>query len=186
MDKSKFVELIQSVAGTFRQQVTDSLLDGYWMGLSDLTLDQLNLACHRSLRACEFMPTVKELRELAGQQSDEDRAVIAFREVEQAVLRVGWYKSPDFEDKAINATIRNLGGWQRICDLSEEEFDKWFRKDFERVYGVYSRRGVGDEDGASLEGEFAKSNRTLGYHDNIPTPLLIESTSENQLRIAKC
>ncbi len=171
--KDKFAGLIEAVATTFGKQIDKAMLLGYWMGLNDLSEEQLERACMRAIRTCKFMPKPAELRELTGALSASAQAVLAFHDVEKALGSCGYYRSPNFEDKVINATIRNLGGWMRICDLSPEEFDKWFRKDFERIYAIYVDRGVGDEAGQPLIGFFEKENAMRGHR--VEPPVLIAS-----------
>jgi len=109
------------------------------------------------------MPTVSELRALTGETTPEDRALLAWGAFEKAVVRVGYYRSPNFDDPLINATVRHLGGWTRVCELDGEEFDKWLRKDFLKTYEALSRTGVGDEQAAPLVGYAERQNRSLGY-----------------------
>ena len=108
---------------------------------------------------------------------------MAFTDVERALSTCGYYNSPNFEDAAINATIRALGGWLRVCELQEEEFSKWYRKDFERLYVIYAETGVGQEAGQPLIGYFEQQNRISG-HDR-PSMVQIASCLPEQVKLER-
>lgn len=65
-DNSVCVGLVQALAAVFRVDPTEALLTGYWLGLSDLPLPVVSAGVQRALRECQFMPSVAELRKLAG------------------------------------------------------------------------------------------------------------------------
>lgn len=66
-DKRHFWEMIQGLAsGTRGGEVTTASLKAYWLGLEDLTREQFDTAIKRALRECDFLPSPKELRDLAG------------------------------------------------------------------------------------------------------------------------
>jgi hypothetical protein len=154
-EKPKFAILVESLAAAFRVDVTEALLEGYWMALDDLELNSVGAGAKRALRECRFMPTANELRSLSGEVRAEHRSVLAWDAFEAAVVRHGGYVSVDFDDPVINATVRNLGGWKRCCEMPADEFDTFLRKDFERVYSALFASGVPADRAAPL----------LGIHD---------------------
>lgn len=173
-DKEKFRDGMLMLAATFGKTADKHLLAAYWIGLDGLSDQAVQRAFDRAVKECKFMPKPAELRELGGVLSTAAQAALAFEDVERALRVCGYYRSPDFEDACINATIRNLGGWLRVCELEPEEFDKWFRKDFERVYGYFLERGVGHEAGQPLIGFFEQHNALHGHR--VVPPLMIESS----------
>ena len=54
------------VAATFNRQMDAASMTGYWIGLQDLELYAVQRACQRAIRECEYMPTVKNIRDFAG------------------------------------------------------------------------------------------------------------------------
>jgi len=191
-DRELFAKLISGLALTFGRDISDVLLFGYWIGLNDLPYSQVESAVAKAMKQCRFMPTVFDLRELAGIIAPAAQAAIAFGDVETALRTVGYYRSPDFEDTVINATIRNLGGWLRVCEMPAEEFDKWFRKEFERMYLVYLSMGVNAESAAPLIGYFEQQNalqrETVQPPRKVPSSLpamvLAERIERNQELLA--
>lgn len=160
-----FVNAITGLAATFNREPTEALLAGYWMGLQDLDQNSIERACARAMLECKFMPVVRDLRELAGMLSPEQRAIKAWEAFASAVQRLGYYRSPDFDDPVINATVRNMGGWEAVCIKASdngEEFEKFGRRDFERIYVAYCRTGITAHDAMRLSGHSEIANRASG------------------------
>lgn len=139
-DRPKFVSLVDALAASFGREVDEALLSGYWLGLDDLSLSAIEKAVAEAIRSYKFMPAPAVLRELAGEMLGEDRVQLAWDSMVAAISEVGGYRSITFEDPAITASVRALGGWERICSAESEELHKWLRKDFERVYPTFARK----------------------------------------------
>lgn len=163
-DKRK-AEAIASLGEVFKPALSDTAVQLYVAALQDLTADEVLRACACLLTTAKFRPTPSEIREAAGAGgiSNSDRATLAFAALEKAIRTVGYYRSPDFDDQLINATVRMLGGWERACEIPSEEFDKWYRKEFDRTYQTLLRTGVDGDATAPLVGYFERTNAVLGY-----------------------
>lgn len=160
---NEFNEAIGALCIAFNRPGTDALFSAYWMGLSDLKQSEIDSACMQAISKCKFMPVPRELRELAGEIPVEQRAILAWDAFIGAVARLGYYRSPDFYDRVINATVRNLGGWKRVCEeAGEPKFETFGRKDFERIYVSLCRSGISIEQGGRLTGEFELQNSASG------------------------
>lgn len=172
-DKKAFAAVIGGLAVSTGKEADSILLKAYWVGLEDLPIDAVQRAAMKALRESKFMPSVAELRELAGVASSQDQALKAWGVFQEAVRKHGYHRSVLFEDPVITATVRNLGGWMRVCDLPEDEFSKWLRKDFISTYEALSHGDVGLSGEGHLIGFFESQNRKNGYeHDQ---PKLISS-----------
>ena len=123
------------------------------------------------------MPSPAELRELAGDLGARDAAILAWDAFERAVVSHGGYSTVLFEDPAINATVRQLGGWERCCEMPTEQFDTWLRKDFERIYAVMAKTGRGSDD--ALLGTFARENALIAAGS-------VPGCNTGQPRLIKC
>lgn len=144
-DSENFGVAIGALAATFGVEATEPLILGYWLGLSDMDLRDLQRAVSRAVRECQFMPRPLELRQLAGEDSPDTAALVAWGDVERAI-GLGPYKHVDFTDKIINAVIRNMGGWPAfIGRLVNAEAEKWTRVEFLKCYTAFSKRGVNGE-----------------------------------------
>lgn len=136
----------------FGRKPTPATFEVYSIGLADLTDDQVNAAATKAAGRCKWMPTPAELREFAGVVTADDRAIIAWHAVEQAIP-LGPYKHVSFDDPCVNAAIRNLGGWVTfLARLTSADQEKWLRQEFLKTYASFYRAGVGDEAGAPLPG----------------------------------
>ena len=153
-DAAKFALLIAGAAESYRQEISDAGMYGYELALNDIPVSTIEIVVVRAMRSQRFMPSAAEIRELCdvpGEMTPEDRAVAAWGVVEQNAYR-GPYRHVDFDDGLINATIRNLGGWVSLLDKTAEEFDKWARQDFIRVYKTFMRTGASEEACRALPG----------------------------------
>lgn len=175
-DAIRFARAIGALGETYRQPVTAVTISAYEMGLDDLSIGVIEKAIKRALREKKFFPTVAELRELAGDLSPADRCVVAWDAVKRAHRSHGFYGSVDFDDKAINAAVRSLGGWEVFDERLEAEGEVWVRKEFDRIYQAYFRRGVTPIEGASLPGYHARNNALHGHREHIPRPALIRTS----------
>lgn len=153
-DKAAFAVCIGAMMETFGVEATKPILHGYWLGLEDLTLDQVKLAVSNAIRSRKTVPKPVELRELAGIMTDPNAiAQLAFTAAMDAISAYGPYKSVSFQDRTINAVIRSMGGWPNFCArFADAESEKWVRIEFIRGYTNYANRPVSDEATAPLVG----------------------------------
>ena len=150
------------LAEAFGRTPSPTTFRAYEWGLDGLTPIQIEQAARQALRTCRFMPSPSELRELVS-GSLADRAEQAWLLVCLAVERLGHRKSVDFGDPAIHAAIRSLGGWEHICTLSADEFDRFLQPRFVRAYIAFCRSGVGGDAGRPLLGLTDRENSLLGF-----------------------
>jgi len=152
-EKRRLVELVAGLCEAFNRTPTKATFEGYTIGLEDIPLPAIEGAVRRALRELRFMPTAAELRELAGDLSSSDRAVIAWDCVLKH-LHLGPYKHVSFvDDRIINATIRNMGGWPTFTSrFTDAESEKWLRKEFLDTYRSLHRAGVTGDMCAPLPG----------------------------------
>lgn len=134
-NKERFHRIMMAMGAVFGTQVTEAMLDAYWMALEDLELDELARAAKAMISGSEFFPRPVQIRRAAGEKSPEDRAADAWVCFEQAWRR---YSSAelDFEDSLINATVRAIGGPAALGDKTVDEWP-WVQKAFEKTYARY-------------------------------------------------
>jgi hypothetical protein len=173
-DTTQFHLVIRALAATFRTEATDALFYGYWIGLEDLDLRAVQQGAARAMRECRFMPCVAELRSFAGVQTPAQRAAIAWAAVTATLARHDYYDTVNFDDPAVNASIRCMGGWEELSLRWERDKEEWIRKDFERTYQTYCQRGMTVSEGAPLLGYFDRTNLANGF--KAQSPVLIQTT----------
>jgi hypothetical protein len=148
-----FVTVLNMLGETFNRQMTDGLLEGYWMALEDLSPEDMKAATKRALASCKFMPSPSELLAFAGkgQRDLAHEAAIAWDGVRRAVDKIDYTVSFIDFGPHVNAVIRQLGGWDALCTAKLTDLDVWKRKEFERLYIAFAGKTIGRE-GHSLEG----------------------------------
>jgi hypothetical protein len=128
-----------------------------------LTDAELALATKRAVAECRFMPAPAELLTLAGRgRNTEVEGAEAWETVRRAVDEHDYTASVDF-GPLVNAVVRNLGGWDRLCRLDLEALNVWARKEFERIYAAFSPK-----DPAALNGD-----PHIGAFKGRPVPIRI-------------
>lgn len=153
---------ILALAANFRTEADEPMIFGYISGLDDLTIEAINVAFNAAIRTCRFMPTVAELRELAGVPKESDVAEQAADVADNARAIVGAYRSPDFQDPIINAVIRSMGGWTLFCDTPDEQWISYDRKKFVEHYRRIARSGASKDSISSLGGMHSIANSGSG------------------------
>lgn len=142
----RLVELVAGLCEAFNRKPSQATFMAYEIGLEDMPIEAIEFSVRRALRESRFMPSPAELRELGGEPTSEDRAVLAWNSVLKAVP-LGPYKHVSFvDDRITNATIRNLGGWPTFLErFSGAESEKWVRKEFIDAYRTLHRSQVDGE-----------------------------------------
>lgn len=160
MASPKFNAAIVGLCEAFGKPASEARVGAYAIGLRSLTDERVVEAAALALERCKFMPVPAELLELAqtGGAGVDATAEQAFAALREAIQDHGADYSVSFEDGAINAAVRSLGGWQRVCDMPREEFDKWFRKDFIACYVGLVRSGASVEEMRYLAGNLERDN----------------------------
>ena len=153
-DFQRIRSAIETLAEVFHRSLTDTALDLYVQAVGDLEVAALDTAISAAAAGSMHFPCPAEIRELAGAATPtaQDRAALAFQALREAISRIGGFRSPDFEDALINAVVRNLGGWQRACEMPLSQYYGNYREDFMCIYEMFCRLGPSDEMTAPLVG----------------------------------
>lgn len=114
----------------------------------------------------------------------KDASVIALAEVEKAFRSVGAYSSIAFSDPLIMVAITRMGGWTKLCSISEDEW-KFARKDFLRLYEASTREAIDiNQVPKALPGIHEVSNEFNGHGDR-PVTLKVIGATENKKQIGE-
>lgn len=142
-DKPRFFRTIIALAETWKEPMSDLRLEGYWMGLSDLKIADIETAAAKAIRGSTYFPRPAELRSIIF-GNDAHTAEIAWMAWKNAARRLGAGASVVVEDAALAETLTQMfGGWPEACakELSPEMWAST-RKEFDRVYSVMRERGL--------------------------------------------
>ena len=162
-DAQRKTVAIMALAELYGRHLSDPGARMFVAALQDIPADAVERACGEAARASVRMPVPAELRELAGETRLDDRAALAWTAVLKAVAAVGGYRSVDFDDPLINATILSLGGWVALCEQTAREQDEFTRARFLKTYAAFSRTGVNGELAGRLPGLSERHNATHGH-----------------------
>lgn len=179
----QILECVTILAEAWRQKITPITVRAYELGLSDLHIDAVKRGVMAAIRDCQFMPSVHELRKLAGAADTridvKDRPLLAWQAVRGAISKVGAYDSPAFDDAAVNATIRELGGWLLLCDTPIDEMH-WLEKRFCATYSALCSVKLPSDQTERLAGLTEIGNGREGYaSEPIPVAHIRCLTSPN-------
>ena len=178
LDKKQFVSSMKATAKMYRAEMTDDIIEIYWRVLESITLEEFSAQLSLYLSDPDygqFMPKPADL--LRFKTAKQPSAVIAWAEVLDTMEKIGAYTSVLFEDGAIAAVIRDLGGWPAVCNRQMTDDDPiWLQREFERRYNDY--RGSGRIFRDQLEGLHDNDNRNRGYLDGVRLAVFIGSAQE--------
>ena len=121
-DRKRFAELLGVMAEMYQVELTKGMIEAYFASLSSLSLAEFEAATFSVLRTAKFMPKPVDILAAAGkgQKSKRERAIRAWKTVEDAISSHGAYRSVQFQDPATANAIHALGAWQYLCRPEEE------------------------------------------------------------------
>lgn len=122
--------------------MTKEKINIYFAGLSDLSLEQINLSFTRMIknRVWKNFPQPAEIRQYALGTTETDinvRINLAKEKLKKAISKYGAYGSIEFDDKGIHAVVDSLGGWHEVCKMLVDDFDKFLTFEFPKIYKAY-------------------------------------------------
>jgi len=122
----------------------------YFKALQGFTLEQVHGCISKAIVSCKFFPKPVELIEFitgGGTQQIEDASQLEGLKVIDAVKKYGAYNTVAFSDPHTTAVIQEgFGGWIKLCSELRVDGEKWFLKDFARLYQAFKRQGRGSTD----------------------------------------
>ena len=184
MTKQEFAETFTLLCATYNKEASKALMSAYFMVLEDLSISEFQTAVKSVLATRKFtnLPMPADILEIVNGNPD-DTALIALKELEDAMATHGAYKSVIFKDKITMACVRGMGGWQAVCQVPSDEW-KFQKQEFLKLYRAYHRNGkypevdylVGwNEHKNRIDGYIADADETkvklIGYSEEYPREL---------------
>lgn len=163
----------------YGRPVTPGLLDLFVSALDHYDPGDIRRALNEHVRNPDngqFPPKPGDIvRALEG--STETQGMQAWSDVEAAVRYVGPYQSITFDDPVVMRTIEDMGGWIKLCEITDDDLP--FRaKEFVTRYRGYASRNTPPEHSARLMGIHEANNVSHG----LPAPEVKRITSRGQSR----
>lgn len=175
-DKKRFASAFGVLCTVFDRESSSLLVKAYFAILKSHKIETVENAITRAMATCKYFPKPVELIEFisGGSQGLEDYALVEAGNVIAAVKQVGAHASVKFEDQTTAAVIQQgFGGWVQLCSGMTGDQEKWFIRDFARMYQSYSRQNI--ELSGALPGTTEILNSAEGRFEHIPEPVLIGS-----------
>lgn len=147
-DKQRFAQVMEALGVAYSKEIDRLLKRVYFDACKGMTIDEVERSAARHIQSSQFFPKPADL---IGKNDVESLAIEAYRIADQAMSRYGSYRHMDFEDKAINAAIRSIGGWASFGSTTKDE-EPFVRDRFIKAYKAYRQIGVGDEAGKAITG----------------------------------
>jgi hypothetical protein len=170
-DREHFAALMAGVGELYGKPLSPQLLAIYWEGLKDCDFDEVRVAVNLHVRnpdTGQFMPKIADIiKFLEGNTLTQ--AMRAWQKVQDAMRRVGTYASVVFDDPLIHAVLDDMGGWQLLGRVQDDEI-QFKAREFEKRYQTYKLKPPATYP-RKLHGIFEIENTRLGYPP--PEPVLI-------------
>ncbi len=164
----KLLELAGEVqAGSKRSEAAAALM---FEMLKQYTFEQVNDAIMFHIKTNSFFPAPKDIIS-AIEGSADDRARLAWVNVNRARERFGTWDTVQFDDPRIHYAIKQLGGWIQISETPDEDW-RFMEKQFITLYQQAERMGLSWDHPAvpaALEGYIWAENRGK-YADKLADP----------------
>ena len=145
-DKKEIGKVLAVLAAAFPNfTLTEERIRLFELTLADIPFEVLEAGALRYITDSRFPPTIAEIREasfeLLGGERHRLSGEEAWGEVKRAMSSVGFYRTPEFSEPAIESAVAAVGGWKNLC-LSEQAVAD--RARFIAAYGTISKRERGN------------------------------------------
>ena len=171
-DYPEFVTLWTQVCEVYGKPPSDGALDLMFNALRRFDLDAIKqaLTAHvNDTKHGDFVPKPADIvRQVEG--DGDTRALSAWAKVEDAIRRVGPYETVVFDDPRTMAAVREMGGWIKLCDVTDRDLP-FKGNEFKKRYEGYISRPP-EQFPAKLIGMTEGSN-TGEHSEFVPEPKLI-------------
>jgi hypothetical protein len=134
-DLGQFAGLLAELSELYGRCISSGLTEIYWKALQMFEWVDVKAAfeAHARNPDCgQFFPKPADIvRFIEG--NGETRALKAWATVEKALQCVGVYQSVAFDDAFIHAVIEDMGGWVKLCTMTNDDLP--FRaREFQKRY----------------------------------------------------
>ena len=166
MKEQEFSEKLLVLAEILGEELSKGRVGAYWELFKSYPDKKINKMLNQAAITSRFFPKPAELLEFINGKP-EDNALIAWQKVMDKIIDDGYYSSVIFDDLLIHKVIDDLGGWQWMSTIPDDEL-RWVQKDFEKRYIIYSKRPDNREVPSHLMGFHEQGNRARGFEKFIP------------------
>jgi len=146
MTKEEFLNAMAILSASVGREVPKPQATVWYQLVSDLTAEQFQAGILETLRTNTFagLPPIGLIRQnaIGKQPAEQDRSLLAWDRVLEAIREHGGYQTVKFDDLAIHAAIRSCGGWVALCEQETEQMITWTKKAFCESYRAHIASGI--------------------------------------------
>lgn len=140
-DFKQFRELLDGVYDFYGRTPSNFHRDIWWKAMSTYDYAAVNDAMNRHLMnpdTGQFLPKPADIVKMIS-GTTTDSSLVAWTKVEEAIRKVGPWESIVFDDPLINRVVHDMGGWIKICEITDDELP-FLRNQFSNRYRGYASR----------------------------------------------
>lgn len=142
-DKKEFAVLMAGACKLYDKDISKDVMALYFNALREFSIEELNSAfTAHSLDAKHgtFFPKPADIvrQTEKNKPSIQDRALLAWAEVENAIKRTGSWGTPVFTDPITPAAVGQLGSWSDLCMTTIDNLS-WRQKEFLRAFELFEK-----------------------------------------------
>ena len=142
-DKQKFMTLFYGAGEYYDKQISKELLQMYFNGLSQHSIEEVELAINQHMQDADrgrFFPKIADFtHKLSTEElSAEERAEIAWSEIERKIRTIGSYGKLELEDGVALASLKGFTSWKDLCMMDVSKMT-WAKKEFISLYSTYDK-----------------------------------------------
>ena len=140
-NKKEFATVFYAMGEFYDKKVSTELLVMYFDDLLEFTIEQVRhgAKCHRQdPKHGTFFPKPADIiRHLqTGKLSTEEKAELAWAQVQQCLRKNGSYGGLKMEDKQGIAALKSFTTWKEFCAMDASK-QTWAKKEFLSMYSTY-------------------------------------------------
>lgn len=137
-EREEFVKLLMGIAGIYGVDLSEVMLKIYWKILEIYPWQDVAKAVRLHTEdpdIGQFMPKPADIIRIIRGNS-KSICLQAWSKVERALRIVGPYYSVVFDDITIHAVIDEMGGWIKLCQVTEKDLN-FIVREFQTRYMSY-------------------------------------------------
>lgn len=185
--RKSIVKAIKVISANSNQKIHDieNMIEAWNIALEDIPDELIGHGLKKALNsAMEFMPSAGKFRELCLISGDHESIEAEGHEAWSLIMKnLSIYQTVMFKNTLIAESIRQLGGWRKICGMYEKE-EAFIKKDFLQVYKSLKKTNNKDYI-PLLSGQYGFDEisdiKPIGYSNE--DHLLIESDFNKALKV---
>lgn len=134
-DEQAFINQLMLLSEVFGKEVSKPLARIYFETLAEYSIDQVTHAANKHIKTGKFFPKPVELTDIinGGKPNTQDKALLAWVSIIDAVKRLGPYRTLTLKDRLAMQIVNHVGGYVGLCSLSTKDLE-FKKRDFVEAY----------------------------------------------------